>query len=155
MEDLRESTHSVHYENYRTQRLIEMGFGDGSDTPKAGGTLTFQENIEARREKHYAEMKRKEDEMRQTFVLRVKEKEAELKEQEKEIYMKYERMKKKSNDEKRALEMEFQRLDEEINGFKAQKNHILSVGVQLHSAGSHSTSSLASGFTLGGKNKKK
>ena len=28
MEDLREKTHSVHYERYRQKRLVEMGLSD-------------------------------------------------------------------------------------------------------------------------------
>lgn len=38
-----------------------------------------------KRQQHLADLQRKEDEMRQTFVIRVKEKEAQLKETEKEV----------------------------------------------------------------------
>ena len=38
-----------------------------------------------KREEHVRELQRKEEEMRQMFVVRVKEKEAELKEAEKEV----------------------------------------------------------------------
>lgn len=47
--------------------------------------VSFQQTFEAKRSNHLAELQSKEDEMRQMFVLRVKEKEAELKESEKEV----------------------------------------------------------------------
>lgn len=47
--------------------------------------VSFQQTFEAKRSNHMAELQGKEDEMRQMFVLRVKEKEAELKENEKEV----------------------------------------------------------------------
>lgn len=46
---------------------------------------SLQETYEQKRNQHLAELQRKEDEMRQMFVVRVKEKEAELKEAEKEV----------------------------------------------------------------------
>lgn len=39
LEDLRESTHSRHYECYRRSRLEQMGFGDSID---AGDSHSFQ-----------------------------------------------------------------------------------------------------------------
>lgn len=49
--------------------------------------MSFQQTFEQKRVEHREELQRKEDEMRQTFVLRVKEKETELKEVEKEVDM--------------------------------------------------------------------
>ncbi len=144
MEDLRDTTHSRHYELYRRIRLEQMGFGNGSDTPK---TSSFQETYEARRATHLSELQRKEDEMRQGFVLRVKEKEAELKEAEKELHVKFDRLKKQSTDEKKKLEIDRQRLDEEMAAFNLKKASVL--------GGGGSGSNLALQQTLGGKNKKK
>lgn len=47
--------------------------------------MSFQQTFEAKRSNHLAELQKKEDDMRAMFVLRVKEKEAELKENEKEV----------------------------------------------------------------------
>lgn len=47
--------------------------------------VSFQQTFEQKRSTHLQELQQKEDEMRQMFVLRVKEKEAELKEAEKEV----------------------------------------------------------------------
>ena len=45
----------------------------------------FAEQYNMRRENHLSSLQQKEEEMRQKFVIRVKEKEAELKEAEKEV----------------------------------------------------------------------
>lgn len=109
MEDLREQTHARHYELYRRCKLEEMGFKDTDpDTEpfryrarcdaKAEQwspahpprILTFlpsslQETYEAKRKEFLADLQRKEEEMRQMFVNKVKETEAELKEKEREV----------------------------------------------------------------------
>ena len=45
----------------------------------------MQETYEQKRTEHLAELQKKEEEMRQMFVVRVKEKETELKDAEKEV----------------------------------------------------------------------
>lgn len=142
LEDLRESTHSRHYEIYRMSRLEQMGFGDSDEGPQTG---TFQETFEVRRGQHLAELKRKEEEMRQGFVMRVKEKEAELKDAERELHSKFDALKKKHQDDKKRLEDERKRLEEEMADFAQRKTSMLS--------STNSSSSL--GLTLAGKNKKK
>ena len=47
--------------------------------------VSLQEVYELKRNEHLNELQRKEDEMRQMFVLRVKDKEGELKKSEKEV----------------------------------------------------------------------
>lgn len=63
-----------------------MGFSDVDSDNKP---VSFQQTCEAKRSIHLQELQQKEDEMRQMFVARVKEKEAELKEAEKEVCFKY------------------------------------------------------------------
>lgn len=46
---------------------------------------SLQQTYEAKRQEFLAELQKREDEMRQIFVQRVKEKEAELKEAEREV----------------------------------------------------------------------
>ena len=75
MEDMREKTHAVHYKLYRRRCLHDMGF---SDVGEDNQPRSFQESFEQKREQHRAELQRKEEEMRQSFVLRVKDKETEL-----------------------------------------------------------------------------
>lgn len=82
MEDMREKTHTRHYETYRKKRLEQMGF---SDVDAENKPLSFQTAFEAKRNNHMQELLQKEEEMRQMFLVRVREKEAELKEAEKEV----------------------------------------------------------------------
>ena len=104
MEDLRETTHVRHYEIYRRLRLeqaspfhtrirvcewtlnellyFQMGFSDVDSDNKP---QSFQQTYEHKRQLLRMELQQKEDEMRQQFVIRVKEKETELKEAEKEV----------------------------------------------------------------------
>lgn len=82
MEDMREKTHCRHYELYRKKRLEQMGF---SDVDADNRPISFQQTFENKRSNHLQELQQKEDEMRQMFVVRVKEKEAELKDAEKDV----------------------------------------------------------------------
>lgn len=64
--------------------------------------------------------------MKQSFVVRIKEKEVVLKETENEIHKRFEAIKKKNQEEKRRLEEERRQLDEEISNFQIRKNQVLS-----------------------------
>lgn len=129
MEDLREQTHTRHYELYRRMRLEQMGFSDvGSDNKP----VSFQETYEQKRQEHLTELQRKEDEMRQMFVVRVKDKEAELKEAEKELHAKFDALKKQHAEEKRKLEEDRKRLEDEIRQLNEKK--ALVQQVQSHSS---------------------
>ena len=59
-----------------------MGFSDVDSDNKP---QSFQQTYEHKRQLLRLELQQKEDEMRQQFVIRVKEKETELKEAEKEV----------------------------------------------------------------------
>jgi len=118
MEDLCDSTHSRHYELYRKERLKQMGFEEGD---KEGKASSFAETYTMRRESHLQSLQEREEEMRQKFVLRVKEKEAELKEAEKELHAKFDKMKQTVADEKRVVDEQRRTLDEEIADFQRRK----------------------------------
>ncbi|TNM98686.1 hypothetical protein fugu_013250 [Takifugu bimaculatus] len=70
MEDLREQTHARHYELYRRCKLEEMGF---KDTDPDSKSFSLQETYEAKRKEFLTDLQRKEEEMRQMFVNKVKE----------------------------------------------------------------------------------
>ncbi|XP_077864125.1 septin-11-like isoform X2 [Saccoglossus kowalevskii] len=118
MEDLIEQTHARHYELYRRCRLEEMGFVDSHPDGKAS---SLQETYEAKRNAHMQQLQQKEDEMRQSFVVRVKEKEAELKQAEKELHEKFDSLKKQHAEEKRKLEHQQNKLKEEQDNFVKRK----------------------------------
>jgi len=118
MEDLCDATHAKHYELYRKERLKQMGFEEGD---KEGKASSFAETYTMRRESHLQSLQEREEEMRQKFVLRVKEKEAELKEAEKELHAKFDKMKQTVADEKRVVDEQRRQLDEEVQDFQRRK----------------------------------
>ncbi|KAM9585509.1 septin-10 isoform 2-T2 [Trichechus inunguis] len=118
MEDLREQTHTRHYELYRRCKLEELGFKDVDPENKP---VSLQETYEAKRHEFYGERQRKEEEMKQMFVQRVKEKEAILKEAERELQAKFEHLKRVHQEERQKLEEKRRLLEEEIAAFSKKK----------------------------------
>ncbi|XP_014670657.1 PREDICTED: septin-11-like [Priapulus caudatus] len=112
MEDLREQTHTRHYELYRRCRLAEMGFEDSE--------INITEVWEQNRQELDV-LQAQEDDMRQKFVQRVKEKESELKDAEKQLHAKFDNLKKQHADEKKSLEEKRRQLEEELNAFNRRK----------------------------------
>lgn len=136
MEDLRETTHSKHYEHYRHVRLQQMGFGgDEVVNGNSDGThqaTSFKDTFEMRRQAHLKALQRREEEMRAAFVQRVKEKEFELKESERELHNRFDRMKRESAEEKRRLDMQKNILDEEMAVFSTRKAAVLGSTTLMH-----------------------
>ncbi|NXM86191.1 SEPT8 protein, partial [Oenanthe oenanthe] len=118
MEDLREQTHTRHYELYRRCKLEEMGF---KDTDPDSQPFSLQETYETKRKEFLGELQRKEEEMRQMFVNKVKETEAELKEKERELHEKFEHLKRIHQEEKRKVEEKRKELEDEMNAFNRRK----------------------------------
>ncbi|XP_043392114.1 septin-10 isoform X3 [Chelonia mydas] len=118
MEDLREQTHARHYELYRRCKLEEMGF---RDTGPENKPVSLQETYEAKRHEFFGELQRKEEEMRQMFVQRVKEKEAILKEAERELQAKFEHLKRLHQEERMKLEEKRKLLEDDMIAFNKRK----------------------------------
>lgn len=102
-----------------------------------------KETLQSRRNAQFQELKRKTDEMKQSFVVRIKEKEVVLKETENEIHKRFEAIKRKNQEEKKRLEEERRQLEDEIANFSTRKNQVLQAAT------------LQPGVTLQGKQKKK
>ncbi|XP_030651809.1 septin-14 [Nomascus leucogenys] len=118
MENLKEKTHTQHYECYRYQKLQKMGFTDvGPDNQP----VSFQEIFEAKRQEFYDQCQREEEELKQRFMQRVKEKEATFKEAEKELQDKFEHLKMIQQEEIRKLDEEKKQLEVEIIDFYKMK----------------------------------
>uniref|UniRef100_A0A8C9DMT4 Septin n=1 Tax=Prolemur simus TaxID=1328070 RepID=A0A8C9DMT4_PROSS len=118
MENLKEQTHTQHYECYRCCRLQKMGFTDvGPDNQP----VSFQEIYEAKRQEFYDQCQRQEEELKQRFMQLVKEKETTLKEAEKELQDKFEHLKRVQQEEIMKLEEERRQLEEEIIDFYKMK----------------------------------
>lgn len=110
MEPLMRHTHTVFYEQFRFKRLVKMGFSDMDDE---GNPVSWHDACEAKRKEHLAELSRKEDEMRQTFVQKVKEKEAQLKTAEQQLNTKFEKLRQIHLDEQNQLRTEYEQLESE------------------------------------------
>uniref|UniRef100_A0A6Q2X600 Septin n=1 Tax=Esox lucius TaxID=8010 RepID=A0A6Q2X600_ESOLU len=118
MEDLREQTHTRHYELYRRCKLEEMGF---RDTDPESKPVSLQETYEAKRTEFLQELQRREEEMRQLFVQRVKEKESELKDAERELQGRFEQLKRLHAEERNVLEDKRRVLEEDQSSFNKRR----------------------------------
>ncbi|OCT87763.1 hypothetical protein XELAEV_18021461mg [Xenopus laevis] len=118
MEDLREQTHTRHYELYRRCKLEEMGFKDNDPDTQP---FSLQETYEAKRKEFLSELQKKEEEMRQMFVNKVKETESELKERERELQEKFMQLKRIHQEESKKVEDKRRDLEEEMNAFNRRK----------------------------------
>ncbi|MPC85085.1 Septin-2 [Portunus trituberculatus] len=106
-----------------------MGFTDiGEDNQP----VSFQQTFEQKKVEHREELQRKEDEMKQTFVLRVKEKEVELKEVEKELLNKYDAWKRENTDEKKRYDDLKKRLEDERAEFMKRKHQVSTQQLSSH-----------------------
>lgn len=119
LEDLRETTHLVHYERFRRDRMEDMGFKD-DDSER----FDLSRIYEKKRDENLAEMERQTDEMRQMFVQRVKEKENELKEAEKELHDKFDKLKRQHAEEKKRLQEKQAMLEAEMKSYEKRKSEL-------------------------------
>lgn len=96
MLDLIELTHLKHYSLYRANRLREIGFCDDSDDENNcnvndfnngnnGKMRTIQDVYNVKRAELNEEIERKEREIKEEYMTRVKAKDVKLKEMEKEV----------------------------------------------------------------------
>ncbi|XP_055920037.1 protein peanut isoform X5 [Eupeodes corollae] len=133
LQDLKDVTNNVHYENYRCRKLAGLG-ADG----KARLTNNFcpqgimnsfmivwnpLAQMEEEKREHDLKMKKMEAEMEQVFEMKVKEKKQKLKDSELELTRRHE-------ERKKALEIQIRELEERRRGFDQEKkdweesNHI-------------------------------
>ena len=107
MQTLRTRLHSTLYERFRRARLGAMGF---SDVNSSGEAVSVRETYEAKRAEHVAELGRREEAMRQVFVHKVKDKEAELKAAEKQLTAKFDELHRVQVQENGDIEAQVRRL---------------------------------------------
>ncbi|XP_038661945.1 septin-7-like [Scyliorhinus canicula] len=115
MQDLKDITNNVHYENYRSRKLAAVT-GNGVDANKTKGPLTRSPlaEMEEERREHVTKMKKMETEMEQVFEMKVKEKKQKLKDSENELQRRHEQMKKN-------LEAQYKELEEKRKQFEEEK----------------------------------
>uniref|UniRef100_A0A8C6GNN8 Septin n=1 Tax=Mus spicilegus TaxID=10103 RepID=A0A8C6GNN8_MUSSI len=121
IQDLKDVTNNVHYENYRSRKLAAVTY-NGVDNNKNKGQLTKSPlaQMEERRE-HVAKMKKMEMEMEQVFEMKVKEKVQKLKDSEAELQRRHEQMKKNLEAQHKELEEKRRQFEEEKANWEAQQ----------------------------------
>ncbi|XP_042571112.1 septin-7-like [Cyprinus carpio] len=115
MQDLKDVTNNVHYENYRSKKLAAVTC-NGVDATKNKGQLTKSPlaQMEEERREHVMKMKKMETEMEQVFEMKVKEKKQKLKDSEAKLERRHEQMKKN-------LEAQYKELEEKRRQFEEEK----------------------------------
>jgi septin family protein len=143
MEDLKEKTHQCHYEKYRRDRLIQMGFQDG-------GT-SFQEMCQQKLHLQFGELAEIEEDLKTRMAARVRSKDDELKEVQRLLQEKFEQIEEDQLNEHEKLGCFAKQLQSDMALFRSLTVQYLSQQPQKKLA---STSSSA--FSLGslGRNKK-
>ncbi|XP_061101374.1 septin 7b [Conger conger] len=129
MQDLKDVTNNVHYENYRSRKLAAVTY-NGVDNNKSKGQLTKFDTVEGmsplaqmeeERREHVAKMKKMEMEMEQVFEMKVKEKIQKLKDSEAELQRRHEQMKKNLEAQHKELEEKRRQFEDERAGWEAQQ----------------------------------
>uniref|UniRef100_A0A8C2KDK3 Septin n=2 Tax=Cyprinus carpio TaxID=7962 RepID=A0A8C2KDK3_CYPCA len=122
MQDLKDVTNNVHYENYRSRKLAAVTC-NGIDNNKTKGQLTKSPiaQMEEERREHVAKMKKMEMEMEQVFEMKVKEKIQKLKDSEAELQRRHEQMKKNLEAQHKELEERRRQFEEERSTWETQQ----------------------------------
>ncbi|KAI3358769.1 hypothetical protein L3Q82_014733, partial [Scortum barcoo] len=129
MQDLKDVTNNVHYENYRSRKLAAVTY-NGADNNKNKGQLTKPETaegmsplaqMEEERRDHVSKMKKMEQEMEQVFEMKVKEKLQKLRDSEAELQRRHEQMKKNLEAQHKELEEKRRQHEEEKANWEAQQ----------------------------------
>uniref|UniRef100_A0A336MFU1 CSON014269 protein n=1 Tax=Culicoides sonorensis TaxID=179676 RepID=A0A336MFU1_CULSO len=110
LQDLKEVTNNVHYENYRCRKLAGLG-ADGKGKSSNKNPLA---QMEEEKREHEAKMKKMEAEMEQVFEMKVKEKKQKLKDSEVELTRRHE-------ERKKALELQIRELEERKKAFEQER----------------------------------
>ncbi|XP_052124955.1 septin-7 isoform X6 [Frankliniella occidentalis] len=117
LQDLKEVTNSVHYENYRCRKLAGLGT-DGKPGRISNKNPLAQ--MEEEKRDHDAKMKKMETEMEQVFEMKVKEKKQKLRDSESDLQRRHEQMKKSLEQQLRDLEEKRVAFDKERLAWEQQ-----------------------------------
>ncbi|KIY65147.1 Septin [Cylindrobasidium torrendii FP15055 ss-10] len=101
MEELREYTNDVLYENWRTEKLLGMGVAQDQTVFKEVNPAA---RMQEERVMHEAKLAKMEAEMKMVFQQKVQEKEAKLKQSEEELYARHKDMKDALEKQRQELE---------------------------------------------------
>ncbi|KAI9302200.1 Septin-domain-containing protein [Cunninghamella echinulata] len=108
MEELKEFTNDVLYENYRTEKLTAMGI---QQDPSVFKEVNPIQKMEEERLAHEQKLAKMEAEMKAVFQAKVQEKESKLKMSEEELYARHKEMKEALEKQRSDLEEKKRRLE--------------------------------------------
>jgi len=108
MEELKEFTNDVLYENYRTEKLLAIGIQQDSSVFKE---VSPQQKFEDEKKLHDQKMVKMENEMKLVFQAKVQEKETKLKQSEEELYARHREMKEALEKQRTELEEKKRRIE--------------------------------------------
>ncbi|XP_063982211.1 septin-7 isoform X5 [Diachasmimorpha longicaudata] len=111
LQDLKEVTNNVHYENFRCRTLAGLGV-DGKPTRISNKNPLAQ--LEEEKREHDNKMKKMETEMEQVFEMKVREKKQKLKDSEAELQRRHAQM-------RSSLEQQLRELEDKRRAFEAEK----------------------------------
>ncbi|KAJ0182579.1 hypothetical protein K1T71_001948 [Dendrolimus kikuchii] len=112
LQDLKDVTSSVHYENYRCRKLA--GLSHDGKPHRINSNKNPLAQMEEEKREHDLKMKKMESEMEQVFEMKVREKRAKLKESEAELARRHEAT-------RRALEAQARDLEERQRALNSEK----------------------------------
>ncbi|XP_041375525.1 septin-7-like isoform X2 [Gigantopelta aegis] len=118
MQDLKDVTNNVHYENYRYGKLAPVG-GDGKVKPGSLNRDPLSQMAEEKKE-HELKMKKMESEMEQVFESKVKEKKQKLKDSEADLQKRAEQMKKNLEQQQKELDDKWKTFEKERQAWEEQ-----------------------------------
>jgi septin 6/8/11 len=117
MLDLIETTHSKHYEMFRRYRLTELGLSDNID----GKQMSISDTLDMKHNELRQELEQREQQLKEIFIQKVKHKEIDLKETEKQINEQLTNIKKQYKDQKDKCDEKWRILEQEVNLFEQRK----------------------------------
>ncbi|KAK9379430.1 Septin-domain-containing protein [Kockiozyma suomiensis] len=119
MEELKEHTDEILYENYRAQKLVAMGFSQDQSVFKEISPST---KLEQDRIQQNARLQKMETEMKMVFQQKVSEKEQKLRRSEDELFARHREMKQQLEKDRRELESKLALLEQERYAYTEEKN---------------------------------
>uniref|UniRef100_A0A4W5NKP9 Septin n=1 Tax=Hucho hucho TaxID=62062 RepID=A0A4W5NKP9_9TELE len=130
MQDLKDVTNNVHYENYRSRKLAAVTY-NGQDNNRVKGQQSTKHDtgegmsplaqMEEERREHVTKMKKMEMEMEQVFEMKVKEKIQKLKDSEAELSRRHEQMKKNLEAQHKEVEEKRRQFEDDRANWEANQ----------------------------------
>lgn len=122
MQDLKDVTNNVHYENFRYNRLASVTTSDKNKSNSGKNPLA---QMEEEKRDHVQKMKKMEAEMEHVFEQKVKEKKQKLKDSEADLQRRAEQMKRTLEQQEREIEERRREFEKERESWEETQKHMM------------------------------